>query len=320
MISYSQSLYCMHIPSAFWIFKLCSGNRQNPVDQQRTDIQFFWEMETSSSLERSVMEFPRCVAKVPFTEWIAAIWGLRLPRSLKKELSFRVLIQSVACSNGLPLSNLLGTSTLKSRTQSIEPGSTFDEYGGRMSVVMFFMPTGQQSSGGASGAFQQTQWSCYSPWRPFLQVQPHGRLSMTAHHQKLLACCKMPIWATRRRWILTSSVWSPVLISGVHKCYMARRPLFIRWQGNPQKCSIWWNWALVRRRFGPCNVFKTFQQEKWRAMGPGSCSSQTHWIWSYPGGRSIAEWSSGWHWHKNRGYWNTWRASSMCDVLNESFW
>jgi len=28
-------------------------------------------------------------------------------------------------------------------------GSTFDEYGGRMSVVMFFMPTGQQSSGAA---------------------------------------------------------------------------------------------------------------------------------------------------------------------------
>lgn len=62
-----------------------------PVDQQRTDNQFFWEMETSSSLERSVMEFPRCVAKVPFDEWIAAICGLRLPRSLKKQLSSFVL-------------------------------------------------------------------------------------------------------------------------------------------------------------------------------------------------------------------------------------
>ena len=55
------------------------------------------------------------------------------------------------------LESALGTSTLKSRTQSIEPGSTFDEYGGRISVVMFFMPTGQQSSGVASRAFQQMQ-------------------------------------------------------------------------------------------------------------------------------------------------------------------
>jgi len=42
-------------------------------------------------------------------------------------------------------------------------GSTFDEYGGRMSVVLFFMPTGQQASGSA-------------PWRAIRDDEPSRKM------------------------------------------------------------------------------------------------------------------------------------------------
>lgn len=47
-------------------------------------------------------------------------------------------------------------------------GSTFDEYGGRMSVVMFFMPTGQQASGSA-------------PWRAIRDDEPSRKMSAMLH-------------------------------------------------------------------------------------------------------------------------------------------